>query len=224
MELNQVYNMDCLEGIRQIPSKSVKLIVADPPYFLGMTHNGKRGSFVDLDICKPFYRELFGQMKRVLTDDGEVFCFTDWRGYAFYYPLFDAAFSADNLIVWDKHSVPGAKYTFTHEFIMFAGIDKGLVRGGRNVWQIKGFSSGAKFTDGKMVHPAQKPKELIAKIISDGSLEGDTVLDPFMGSGTTAVVAEKLGRNFIGFELDEGHFATCQKRISESRQQQKLFQ
>ena len=197
MELNQVYNMDCLEGIRQIPSKSVKLIVADPPYFLGMTHNGKRGSFVDLDICKPFYRELFGQMKRVLTDDGEVFCFTDWRGYAFYYPLFDAAFSADNLIVWDKHSGPGAKYTFTHEFIMFAGIDKGLVRGGRNVWQIKGFSSGAK---------------------------GDTVLDPFMGSGTTAVVAEKLGRNFIGFELDEGHFATCQKRISESRQQQKLFQ
>ena len=142
MELNQVYNIDCLEGIRQISSKSVKLIVADPPYFLGMTHNGKKGSFVDLEICKPFYRDLFKQMKRVLTDDGEVFCFTDWRGYAFYYPLFDAAFSADNLVVWDKGSGPGSKYTFTHELIMFAGINKRLSRGGETCGKSKGFPAG----------------------------------------------------------------------------------
>src|SRR5687767_1254347 len=87
---NQIYNMDCLDGIAGIPSNSTKLIVTDPPYFLGMTHNGQRGSFVDLAICKPFYKQLFREYRRILQPDGEVYFFCDWRGYAFYYPLFDA--------------------------------------------------------------------------------------------------------------------------------------
>ena len=59
LEINKIYQMDCLDGLEGIASKSVKLIIADPPYFMGMTHNGKRGSFVDLAICKPFFKQLF---------------------------------------------------------------------------------------------------------------------------------------------------------------------
>ena len=72
LELNRIYQMDCLDGIARIPTGSVKLIVTDPPYFLGMTHNGQRGSFVDLAICKPFYKLLFNEYKRILRPDGEV--------------------------------------------------------------------------------------------------------------------------------------------------------
>lgn len=59
MITNQIYNEDCLEALKRVPDNSVDCIITDPPYFLGMTHNGQKGSFKDLSICKPFYRDLF---------------------------------------------------------------------------------------------------------------------------------------------------------------------
>ena len=65
IELDKIYHEDGLDGIKKIKTGSVKIIVSDPPYFQGMTHNGQRGSFVDLAICKPFFKELFH--KRIIT-------------------------------------------------------------------------------------------------------------------------------------------------------------
>lgn len=84
MELNRIYNMDCLEGIKKISDKSINLICTDPPYHLGLTHNGKKGTFNDLNIAKPFFTQLLKEFKRVLTDDGCMHMFTDWRSFAFY--------------------------------------------------------------------------------------------------------------------------------------------
>ena len=89
MITNKVYNEDCLEALKRVPDNSVDCIITDPPYFLGMTHNGQKGSFKDLSICKPFYRDLFLEFNRVKKPGACVYFFTDWRGYAFYYPLFD---------------------------------------------------------------------------------------------------------------------------------------
>ncbi len=63
------------------------------------------------------------------------------------------------------------------------------------------------------VHPTEKPETLLQRIILIGSKEGDTVLDPFMGSGTTGVVAKQLNRNFIGMEIDPSYFELAAKRI-----------
>ena len=63
-------------------------------------------------------------------------------------------------------------------------------------------------------HPTQKPEKLLAKIILASSNEGDLILDPFLGSGTTAVVAKKLNRNFVGIEADEQYCLLAQKRIA----------
>lgn len=210
--------MDCLEGIKLIPTGSVKLIVSDPPYFLGMTHNGQRGSFVDLAICKPFYKELFKEYKRILRPDGEVYFFTDWRGYAFYYPLFDAMLGCRNLIVWDKMAGPGSFYSFQHEFILFHCVDNKATKKGSNVWRSKGFSAGAKTTNGEKVHMTQKTLEIIEKIVTENSSEGDLVVDTFGGSGTTAVICKKTGRNYILFELDEDNFDISQARAQHSVQ------
>lgn len=219
LEINRIYQEDCLDGIKKIASNSVKLIVTDPPYFLGMTHNGQRGSFVDLAICKPFYKELFQEFKRVLTPDGEVYFFTDWRGYAFYYPLFDAVLGCRNLIVWDKMAGPGSNYQFHHEFILFHSVNPAVIKRSGNVWRSRGFSAGAKATNGEKVHMTQKTLEIIEKIVTENSREGDLVLDTFGGSGTTAVICKKTGRNYIVFELDEDNFDISQRRALQSSQE-----
>lgn len=229
MRLNYIDNIDCLEGLKEIPDSSVDLIVTDPPYFLSMGHAGSKSNatakgsemltsnrtFNDLAICTPFYKQLFAEYARVLKDDGSFYFFTDWRGYAYYFPLINAALPVRNLIVWDKKSGPGSFYSFAHEFVIF-GTYKGKTKSGvgTNVWRAPAFNSGAKSTNGEKVHPTQKPWELIAKAIEDSSEPGAVVLDTFMGSGSTAVACLKTGRNFIGFELDERYHAIALQRIA----------
>ena len=228
MRLNYIDNIDCLEGLKEIPDKSVDLIVTDPPYFLSMGHAGSKTNaqkseqlnsnraFNDLAICTPFYKQLFEEYARVLKDDGSFYFFTDFRGFAYYFPLLNAALPVRNLIVWDKKSGPGSFYSFAHEFIVFGTYKSKTKNGvGSNVWRLPAFSSGAKKTNGEKQHPSQKPWELIAKCIEDSTEQGAVVLDNFMGSGTTAVACLNTGRNFIGFELDERYHAIAQQRIAE---------
>lgn len=229
MRLNYIDNCDCLEGLKDVPDKSVDAIITDPPYFLSMGHAGYKDSgknssmlagnrtFGDLAIAKPFYTQLFQEYARVLKDDGSFYFFTDWRGYAFYFPLINAELPVRNMIVWDKLGGPGSYYTFAHELIIYGTAAAKLRnKGGTNVWRIKAFSSGAKSTDGKKVHPTQKPVELIKKMIEDSTEPGGVVLDTFMGSGTTAVACLLTGRSFIGFELDEKYHEIAMQRIGDT--------
>lgn len=219
IELDRIYNVDCLEGIKLIESSSIKAIITDPPYFIGMTHNGQKGTFDDLAICTPFYTELFNEFKRVLKLDGSVYWFTDWRGYAYYYPIFDKIVGAKNMIVWDKGSGAGNFYTFEHELIIFGtNNNKFACKGARNIIRnIKSFAGGAKKTDREKIHPTQKPLELIKRLIFDSTSEGEIVLDCFMGSGTTAVACAQTNRKFIGFEIQEKYVQIAEKRLEEEK-------
>lgn len=232
MRLNYIDNIECLEGLKEIPDNSVDLIVTDPPYFVNMGHAGSKTNVVksknsaqlnsnrtfnDLAICTPFYKQLFAEYARVLKEDGSFYFFTDFKGYAYYFPLLNAALPVRNLIVWDKKSGPGSFYAFAHEFIVFGTYKSKTKNGvGTNVWRMAGFNSGAKSTNGEKQHVTQKPWELIARAIEDSTEPGDVVLDTFMGSGTTAVACIKTGRSYIGFELDEQYHAIAQQRIAEA--------
>lgn len=212
-----IVNADCLEVIKKIPDKSIKAIITDPPYFLGMTHNGQRGSFTDLNIASPFYRQLFEEMGRVLKKDGCIYFFCDWRGYAYYYTIMDEVLGAQNLLVWDKGNGCGNYYTFEHEFVMFHTNNKQFRKKGcRNIIRgISGFSNlNTKKEDGEKVHPTQKPVELITKLMLDSTEEGDTVLDCFSGSGTTGVSCIRNHRNFIGMEIQKKYFAISKDRVT----------
>lgn len=81
--MSKLIQGNCLEGIKDIDDKSVKLIIADPPYFQGLTHNGKSASFSDLNISSEFFKLLFSEFKRVLRDDGFVFFFVIGEGTPF---------------------------------------------------------------------------------------------------------------------------------------------
>lgn len=214
---------DCLDLLPKIPEGSINSIITDPPYFLGMTHNGQKGVFNDLVICKPFYEKLFSEYERVLKPDGCVYFFCDWRSYAFYYPVMYSILGVKNMLVWDKKSGPGNFYSYQHELILFTTKRNAFnVKGTYSVITgIRSFSNGAKKTNGEKLHPTQKPIELIEKFIKDSTNEGDTILDTFTGSGTTGVACIRTGRKFIGMEIDNGYFEIAGKRIKTALQEQK---
>lgn len=145
----------------------------------------------------------------------------------------------NNVITWQKtNAMPSlTKRIFTHstEFVIWAVKGKnwifnyeelkvinperqldGSLKQMRDVWAIP-ISQGVeriKGENGRALHPTQKPEELLKRIIIASSNEGDVVLDPFLGSGTTAVVAKKLKRNYIGIEKNESYYKAAEKRLS----------
>ena len=214
LEENKLYKMDCLEGIRQVKTGSVKAIITDPPYFMGLTQNGQRGDFSDLEITRPFWRGLAKQMQRVLAPNGEFYICMDWRGYAFYYPIFAEILPVKNVIVWNKLTGPGSFYSYVHEFVLYGTKNSGLKRGGSNVWEMRGYAAGTEKTDGPKLHYAQKPVALMQRMIEDSTEPGDLVLDCFAGSGTTAVAAIRTGRRWIAFENKEENYEKALGRIA----------
>ena len=119
------------------------------------------------------------------------------------------------MLVWDKNSGPGNFYSYQHELVMFTTKRHGFnVKGAYSVISdVPSFRSGAKKTNGEKLSPTQKPIELIEKFVLHSTNEGDTVLDTFMGSGTTGVVCINTGRRFIGMELDDKYFDITKNRM-----------
>ena len=212
-ETIKVMQGDCLDLLAGLPGQSVDLILTDPPYHVGMTHNSQKATFSDLAMLKPFFDQVLAQCRRVLKDDGAMYCFTDWRTAPFLQPLFDRHIGAKNLLVWDKSGRPSPNYSHGHEPIFFCGSHRRRIYKS-NIIKSPSFCSGAQYQEQK-VHPTQKPAALLAGLIEDGSDTGDTVLDCFMGGGSTGVACIRTGRHFIGMELDEDYFQTASKRLHE---------
>lgn len=79
-----IINKNCIDGLKKLESNSINAVVTDPPYFCGMTHNGNKGIYSDLNLMEPFFKIVFEEFKRVLKPDGEVYVFCDWRTYPFF--------------------------------------------------------------------------------------------------------------------------------------------
>ncbi len=126
---------------------------------------------------------------------------------------------AHETIIWAKKSKK-AKHKFNYQ-LMKKWSDKISNSGKqmRSVWNIP-LTPRYEKKHGK--HPTQKPEELLRRIIASSSDEGDLILDPFNGSGTTGAVAHKLGRKYIGIEMDDKFLELTKKRILATRQQKKL--
>lgn len=214
MDLNKIYNGDCLELIKELPDGCIDAVITDPPYSSQMQHNGEAAVASDLNICKPFFKEILKEIKRVLKSDGLVYWFCDFRSYGFFYDMFAEILPVKNMLVWDKISGPGNMYSFCHELLIFTG--KGYINlGGTSVFKEASFSSGARISDGEKMHPTQKPVRVISKLILDSTKKGDLILDCFAGSCTTAVSAISNKRNFICFELQEKYCEIGQSRVNE---------
>ena len=120
--------------------------------------------------------------------------------------------NAHETLIWASKNKDSKKYTFNYEAMK--SLNENIQM--RSDWVIPICNGGERLKDddGKKVHPTQKPESLLHRIILSSSNQGDLILDPFFGSGTTGAVAKKLSRHFIGIENDEKYVNAAMKRIS----------
>ena len=122
-------------------------------------------------------------------------------------------------VVW---AVKGSGWTFNYETIKEINPEKqknGKTKQMRDLWEmplVQG-KERARGMDGKALHPTQKPEEMLKRIILAGSNENDVVLDPFLGSGTTAVVAQRYNRKWLGIEKEKKYIGIAEKRLKISQ-------
>ena len=145
-----------------------------------------------------------------------MYCMTDWRTYPLLYPIFIRYFDMRNLIVWDYEWLKtGNYYRYSYELIMF-GVKGASRRNFSNketdIWR----NRCVNYTKERL-HPAEKPIELMERMIKNSTGEGDTVLDCFAGSGTTGVACVNTNRRFIGFELDKDYYEIAVERLEAAR-------
>lgn len=123
-------------------------------------------------------------------------------------------------VIWDKRKGLGMRYLRHHEMLMVAHRRGGRIRWGDGIPPQPNIISMA--APQARSHPNEKPLALMQRIVATHSKLGDTILDPFLGGGTTGVAAVTLGRKFIGIELDPQHFETACRRISAALAQRRL--
>ena len=230
LESFTIYHGDCRKLLHGIPDNSVDAIFADPPYFLSnggiSVHSGKQVCVDKGDWDKggtpeyiyEFNRQWLALCRTKLRDDGTIWISgTHHNIHVVMRCLQELGYKVLNTITWQKTDPPpnlSCRYfNFSTELIIWARkFDKKphkfnyetmkLLNGGRqmtDVWRIPAVSLWEK-QQGK--HPTQKPLRLLYRIILASTNEGDTVLDPFSGSGTTGIAANLLGRKYIGIEQD----------------------
>jgi len=207
-----LYHGDCLDILPTL--SGIDAVVTDPPY----------GIDFDTD-----YRRFTGGVSKQsahkrIANDALPFDPKPFLSLAKTVVLFGANNYSDRLpqgswLVWDKRH--GTKPLMTSDGEV-AWCNKGHgIYIFNHVWDgfLRGSEQGI-----KRVHPTQKPIALMQWIVEKYTKQGDTVIDPFMGSGTTGVSCVQTGRNFIGIELDKGYFDIAEKRIAQAQMQVPMFE
>lgn len=227
MRINEIINGDCIEGMRSMADSSVDLIIADPPYGIDFNSNHRKHSILkstdgilnDGADNTDFLATVLAELDRVLKPDSHVYWFTRWDRVHLQLPLLERHFKVKNALVWMKNNwsmgdLTGA-YAGQYETVLFAQ------KGRRTLNEVEGRKRHSdilqfdRVSAQKLRHSHEKPEDLIEFLIRKSSVEGETVLDPFCGGGTTAVCAKRLGRNFITMELDADYARIANERIAE---------
>lgn len=233
---------DSLEVLKTIKPKSIDMIFADPPYFLSgdgiscsggkmvSVNKGKWDKKISLQEKHEFNKEWIRLCKRVLTDNGTIWISGTLHNiYSIGMALEEEGFKILNNITWKKLNPPpnlSCRY-FVHstETIIWARKDLKNAHHKFNYTLMRKMNGGKQMKDvwetsltkpsekkcGK--HPTQKPMELLEKIILSSTDKGDLILDPFNGSGTTGIVANNLGRKYIGIEKEKQYLDLTIRRL-----------
>ena len=237
-----LYYGDCLELLPLLKEK-VDVIFADPPYFLSnggisvqsgkivSVNKGEWDKGIPVDEMHAFNMKWIGLCRDILTDNGTIWVSGTYHNiFSVANALTSLGFKILNVITWAKTNPPpniSCRYfTYSTEFIIWArkmakvphyynyelmkhiNGDKQMT----DVWRLPAIAPWEK-TCGK--HPTQKPLSLMSRIILASTKQGDKVLDPFCGSGTTGIAANLLERNFVGIEREWEYVEMSQRRRQE---------
>ncbi len=230
---------DCIDIMPNLPN--VDAVITDPPYCSGSVSESSRtaakgqglrsetlnrlGWFVGDNMGTAglvfLLRAMAFRALDVLNPEGSLLVFCDWRMAPNLAPAIESSgMRYQNMVVWDKGNMGlGMGFRAQHEIILHftAGSPKYHDLGTSNV--VKASRVGA----GDREHQTQKPVDLMQRLLRVVCPRGGTVLDPFMGSGSTGLAALAEGMNFIGIERDADHFETARERLDAAIAQGKLF-
>lgn len=215
LKIDRIYNTDCARLMSKISSQSVDLILTDPPYGICYKSKSRRLSRQTVAGDEAPYIWWLKEADRILKDDGSLLCFTRWDVLGAWHMAIEyAGLRVRSCIVWDKgiHGMGNTKAAFApqHELCLFATKHDFEFKNGRPADVIR----VGKLSSSEMIHPTQKPVELFEQLINVTTLPGALVVDPFAGSGTTAIAAINTGRHFVCSEIDHMHHAASCRRAS----------
>jgi DNA modification methylase len=211
LELNQIYNGDCLEIMKELPDKSIDLLLTDIPYD-GVTRrsNGLRNlDKKDADIFNINMDNMLCEFRRITKGSIYIFC-AWWQISEIVLDLKNNGLST-RLCIWEKTNPS----PMNGDVIYLSGIEPFIYgKFPKAVFNEHCRNTVFKYPSGKSkIHPTQKNLNLFKELITISSNENDLILDPFLGSGTTALAAKQLNRNYIGIELSKEYCTIAYNRI-----------
>ena len=196
-----LYNMDCMELLRQTPDKYYSLCVVDPPYGIGISSNPVRQQHdkKQWDNAIPT-ADYFSQLMRVSKNQ------IIWGGNYF----LDYLGASQGFVIWDKVQ----PQDFSLAMCEFAWSS---IQSPAKMWKRSVLAERNK------IHPTQKPVDLYEWLLTNYAKPGQKILDTHLGSGSSAIAANNLGFDFVGCELDADYFAAACQRIENAQRQVSLF-
>ena len=209
MPKSEVFNMDCVEGMKQYPDKYFDLAIVDPPYGIGAGNGTGRSIRVAIEKGKfkggnwdseipseEYFTELFRVSKYQII----------WGGNYFH------NLHLEGVIVWYKKGSGNFK-------------EGEFAKTSINTFKVFGYSRADAYINcgDVKIHPTQKPTKLYDWILSNYAKPNDLILDTHLGSGSSRIAAYNMGFDFTGFELDEDYFNAAEKRFKEQTAQLNIF-
>ena len=213
MKINKIHNTDALSGLKKLKDNSVDIAFIDPPYNVGKKYGEGINDKLPEEEFNQLMQDVIAEFRRV-TKKGFAF-YLDWKQFQKFWKWMP---DAEVIIIFKRST--GVVYSplkiVQHHHVILTTAPA-LKKQCKSLWDdIRVMGEGYFFREEKFSHPAQTSLKASRRYIEHFSEEGDTVLDCFMGVGTTATAAKMEGRNYIGFELNKEFIKRAEKRIDSS--------
>ena len=228
IELNKVYNEDCLVFMKKLEDNSIDLLVTDPPYKTTARGNaGNTGGMMRKKIymegkvfkhndIKP--QEYMPEFYRILKDGSHCYVMTNHINLQnMINTATDCGFKFVKCLIWNKgNKIMGHYYMNQFEYILFLRKGKGKrinYCGTADILNVP--NKKQKDINNNNLHDTEKPVELMKILIENSSQENEIVFDPFMGIGSTIIACINTNRQYIGCEIDTAYWNIANKRIQD---------
>lgn len=227
--INKIYLGDSLELTKEVDTNSIDLIITDPPFAIDF--KSKKGNYnrtysnviegykeVSKTDYAEFTKQWIFQAYRILKNTGSIYIFSGWNNLKdILIALDDAGFITLNHLIWKYQFgvFTRRKYVTSHYHILYAVKDDKKYKFNKiehypeDVWIIN-----REYWHYKKKTPTKLPTKLVEKILHYSSDKGDIIFDPFLGSGTVAVVSKAMGRKYLGFEIVKDYFDFAKERLA----------
>ena len=223
MKTNKIINADCLEFMATLPDGCIDLILTDPPYLINYKtsyRQNKKHKFCSSiandnnpELTAMYIRECY----RILKNNTAMYMFCSPDKIDYFKQEIEKYFKLKNIIIWVKNNHTAgdleAQFGKKYEMILYANKGQAKINGKRHtdIWRYN------RVAGNEQPHQNQKPVALLSRAIESHSNIGDIVFDGFIGSGSTLVAAERLGRYWIGVELSAKYCNIARERIHRER-------